>query len=182
MHMKHVCHLLLYIVNIMPPLPLPLCTSPLPILCCDVNVNLMYLLYSTLGLRCNCNINHSACVNNSCTTDTECQRVVHYTNCAITSDSQLCVPSDQIRNPCGFVDTHFANDSVIEISAEFCCRTERCNANDTLVKEFIERDLGTFVILYACMYRVCHVFFCIFNLRCISTTKRVCMVVCVHYV
>jgi len=167
LHAYEACMSPVVVYSIMPLLPLPLCTSPLPILCCDVNGNLMYLLYSTLGLKCNCNVNHSACVNNSCTTDAECQRVVHYTNCTITSDFQLCVPSNQIRNPCGFVDTHFANDSVMVISAMFCCRTERCNANDTLIKEYIEKQIGTFVVYihvlcvsYFSMYLINEHFYC----------------------
>jgi len=134
--------------------PITSLSSPLPILSCDVNVKLMYLLCSTLGLKCDCNQNHSACVNNSCTTDTECQRILQYTNCAITADRQLCVPLTELRNPCNFVDRFFVNDSFVVILAAFCCRTERCNSNNTLIKEFIE---GMFIV-YIYMYRVCHIF------------------------
>ena len=96
-----------------------------------------------LIFNCRCNQVHPDFVNNTCTTDIDCQRVVVYTDNVITLDHQLCVPTDEIRNPCDYAEKHVG--TYVKIEVGYCCRKERCNGNDSLLEEFIKKELGMFV-------------------------------------
>ena len=99
-------------------------------------------------IECGCNIDHDICTNSTCKTDVDCQRVVTYINGVIIEDHQLCIFNVAFRLPCNYFVKHF-NGSTIFIEGMYCCRTTRCNENNTLLETIIRNELGN------CMYCLC---------------------------
>ena len=96
----------------------------------------MLNLFSFTGsfISCSCNFNHNDCTNNTCTTDLNCQRVVTYVNNVLIEDDQLCVVGE-IPITCGTIERINDGETVI---VRYCCRTSRCNSNDSELMQFID--------------------------------------------
>ena len=104
-----------------------------------------HLYYWCIGssITCNCNVNHPACINNSCVTEYDCERqlTIDYVNNTTLSDNQLCCNSDDEIREIVECRGFFNNDTVILF--RLCCRgTDYCNSNDTAVAEFLNSTDG----------------------------------------
>lgn len=105
-------------------------------MCCNIYCAYIFTVWIKVG----CNINHSYCIDNTCKTDLECERVVTYTNGVRTFDDQFCI-LDSISLKGDTAVKHFDGTST-SILGRYCCRTTICNKNDTLLENFIRSQLG----------------------------------------
>lgn len=129
-------------------------------------------------IECGCNIDDVSCTNSTCKTDILCQRLVSYTNGVITLDHQMC-KVDDILQLCNSVEKYL-DGSTILIVAFYCCRTRRCNENDTLLEMFIRNELGK--CMYCCVVYECYRNMCMYHIyiihtytTCISKTSLIIM-------